>query len=192
MSEFNFLMPKKNNYNSFASNLTQQPLTTLEQAKQLYPFINQHNPVLVENPIEGRGYAETWPIGETGAQDYPRPKHFPLHQVGIEVYKPDQFSAHDIAGEMLHVDKLANMYRTKFKSTLTPEQTAELMQQPDYEMSVKQGQSPEQALQNSADAAIRGYAVGQWPKKEVERFFTSAQKTLLSGLKDYMKTGKGK
>jgi len=190
--EINALAPKKNNYNSLANNIIKKPLTNLDQAKELYPFIRQHDPVLVDNPMNDRGYAETWPVGETGAEDYPRPSHFPLHKVGIEVYKPDQFSAHDIAGEMLHVDKLANMYRTKFKTMLSPEQIDELMQQPDYEMSIKSGQSPEQALQNSADAAIRGYAVGQWPKKEVERFFTPEQKSLLGGLKNYMKTGKAK
>ena len=64
----------------------------LNQATKAYPFIAKHNPMIVVNPAENRGFAELYPIGETGA---PLPeggfnKHpsLPIDRIGVEVFRP--------------------------------------------------------------------------------------------------------
>lgn len=154
--------------------------------EEQYRFLKNLNLKIITNPQEGRGYAETWPANETGAPDYPRPKDIPLNQHGIEIYKPDRFSVHDIAGEGLHIDPVAARVRALITPTLTPEQQRILTKQPDYAM----GDLPVQRrMQNATDAAMRGYLVNQWPADEARNFWNEEQLKHLDQLKEYMVTG---
>ena len=60
----------------------------MQQALAEYPFIAQHNPNVVLG--KGDGYAETYPIGETGKPlgngKFSRPQALPIIKLGIEIY----------------------------------------------------------------------------------------------------------
>lgn len=166
----------------------------MRKALKEYPFIAQHNPV-VETGV-GQGYAETWPAGETGAPDEygnpTRPKAFPTNKVGIQVFRPNDFTHHDLAGEVLHVDPYANETRANLMKSLTPTQIKSLQDQAlDYQATIDEGRSHEDALRNATDSAMRGYVLGQWPEEvNVGMAYEPSQKALLESLKSYMKTGK--
>jgi hypothetical protein len=167
----------------------------LSQATQAYPFVAKHNPMVVVNPAEDRGYAETYPIGETGA---PLPeggfnKHpdLPIDRVGVEVFKPNQFTHHDLAAEMLHIDPFANQTREALIKTWSPKQIETLRKHAlDYDATIAEGRSPADALQNATDSALRGYTVGQWPEEINKALkYSPAQLKVLESLKSYMATG---
>ena len=166
------------------------PISSLSSSTaQAYPFIKQNNPVLVptSNPN-----SETWPAGEEGTPDYPRPASIPMNQHGIEItpgMTPD-----DIAGEVLHVDPYANQIRSQLQASWTPEQIAHLKRE-----SLDYGQDgptvdympPERRLQNATDSAIRGTVVNQWPAEANRNMnYTAHQQLMLDRLKQYMTTGK--
>ena len=167
----------------------------LSQATQEYPFVAKHNPMVVVNPAEDRGFAETYPIGETGA---PLPeggfnKHpdLPIDRVGVEVFKPDQFTHHDLAAEMLHIDPVANQTREALMKTWTPKQLKTLKESAlDYQATLDEGRPESDAIKNATDSALRGYAVGQWPERINKALaYNPAQLKMLDSLKSYMATG---
>jgi len=164
----------------------------LAQTTQEYPFVAKHNAMVVVNPMENRGYAETYPIGETGR---PLPggvydKHFalPNDRVGVEVFKPDQFTHHDLAAEILHIDPMANKAREQLVKTWTPEQLQTLKQRAlDYQATLDEGRPEADAIKNATDAALRGYTVGQWPEEiNKELAYSPEQLKVLDSLKTYM------
>lgn len=163
-----------------------------QQAIAEYPFIVSHAPVLTMG--QGEGYAETYPIGETGAPlptgGFSRPPSLPINKIGIEVYKPNEFTYKDLAGEVLHGDPVANQVREQLLNSLTPEQLDKLkFHALDYEQSLKLGMPEELALRNLADSALRGYVLNQF-SEEVNKDigYNEKQKELLKGLEEYMKT----
>lgn len=157
-----------------------------------YPFIAAHAPTVVLG--KGDGYAETYPIGETGKPlgngMFSRPDSLPINKLGIEIYKPSEFTAKDLVGEVLHGDPVANETRAKLLESLTPEQLDKLkFHALDYEESIKQGMPEELALNNLADSALRGYVLNQFPDEVNKDIgYNKQQKELFKSLEDYMKT----
>ena len=172
----------------YASNL-------LSQATQQYPFIAQHNPAVVVNPQENKGYAETYPVGETGAPlpqgGFDKHPDLPIDRVGVEVFKPDQFSAQDLAAEMLHIDPVANQTRESLIKTWSPKQLKALKEHAlDYQATLDEGRPEADAIQNATDSALRGYTVGQWPEEVNKALsYRPEQLKMLDSLKNYMTTG---
>ena len=178
-------MPKSNDF--YIQNL-------LAQATQAYPFVKQHNPLVVLG--KGEGYAETYPIGETGRPleggGFSRPMTLPVNRVGVEVYKPSEFTPKDLAAEMLHIDPYANKAREQLLSSWSPQQIETLKKHAlDYQATINEGRSHADALQNATDSALRGYTVGQWPEKINKALaYNPNQLKTLDALKMYMTTGK--
>ena len=166
------------------------PRKLLEDAKSQYPFISQYDPVVTVGEREG-DYAETWPVGETGGADYPRPTGIPLNRVGVEVFRPSQFNAADMAAEMLHIDPFANATRSRLSDLLTQNQMNTLKNESgDYRQSVQMGLPASRAIANAVDSAMRGYTVGQWPQSANQRMnYTKEQSGLLDALRSYMLNG---
>ena len=166
----------------------------LGQATQVYPFVAKHNPMVVVNPVENRGFAELYPIGETGA---PLPeggfnKHpsLPIDRIGVEIFKPDQFTHHDLAAEMLHIDPMANETREALIKTWSPKQLKTLKEHAlDWQATLDEGRPEADAIKNATDAALRGYTVGQWPEKINKALaYNPDQLKSLNALKSYMTT----
>jgi hypothetical protein len=171
----------------------------LQAAQEEYPFIKQHNPVVVDRPksdlvkqSNDRGYAETFVTGETGKPSDPRSKTLPAERPGIEVYRTNDFKNNDLAGELMHQDKFANKIRGQLQNSLTPAQIRTLKDNAgDYKMSLDENMSEDAAMRNATDSAMRGYVVNQWPDKyNKEMNYSKDQLKLLNSLKDYTKTGK--
>ena len=168
----------------------------LSQASKQYPFIQQHNPMVVVNPAQDKGFAETYPIGETGAPlpggGFSKHSSLPIDRVGVEVFKTNEFTPNDLAAEMLHIDPFANQTRQSLIKTWTPSQIEALKHHAlDYQATIDEGRSPEDALQNATDAALRGYTIGQWPEEiNQELKYSPSQLQVLDNLKSYMRSGK--
>jgi hypothetical protein len=169
--------------------------TLLEEATKAYPFVAKHNPMVVVNPMEDKGFAETYPIGETGAPlpqgGYSKHSSLPIDRVGVEVFKPEKFTAHDLAAEMLHIDPIANQTREALIKSWTPKQLKTLKKHAlDWEATLAEGRPETDAIKNATDSALRGYTVGQWPE-EVNKalMYSPKQLKVLEQLKSYMSTG---
>lgn len=162
----------------------------LTRAKALYPFIKKFNPSVSVNynhPNREGYIAETFLPGDEGFDQYPRPSGASMDSTAIEVYRPDKFNEHDLAGEFLHRDPVANTARAELLKTLTPTQFKALESEPDFAQPSGAALPIEKRLNNITDALMRGYTVGQWPKKALDGMnFTDKQKSILDGLKDYM------
>ncbi len=183
----NALTPEGSNSNPYINSL-------MRKAVQDYPFISQHKPVVITGT--GEGFAETYPPEETGRPlpggGFSRPKDLPMGQLGIEIYRPDAFTHHDLAGEVLHVDPYAREISDKLATTFDPKQLEILKREAlDYQHSLDTGQDEKRAIQNATDSAVRGYVVNQWPEEVNRQFeYSPVQRALLESLKNYTKTGK--
>lgn len=154
------------------------------KARQKYPFLR--NQVMV--PSQKPGTSEGWPIGETGADDAPRPKGIPIDKAGLEY--DTKGNEDDVAGEALHGDPFANKIRDKLAKTLTPAQITFLKKEALDYGDDSSGMSEEHRMQNAVDSAIRGKLVGQWPAEAVAGMnYTPEQQGILNQLQQYMKTG---
>ena len=162
----------------------------LADATARYPFVKFHNPMVTIGTGQD-DYAETWPTGETGDKQYPRPANFPIDRIGIQVFRPQAFGANDLAAEMLHIDPYANSTRDMLMRSLTPGQVATLKKQSgDYRQSVDMGLGEDKAMSNAIDSAMRGYTVGQWPQSANDAMqYNPQQRQMLDSLKSYMTTG---
>lgn len=162
----------------------------LSDAAEQYPFVKQHNPVVVMGQRDG-DYAETWWKGDEGDSQYPRPQDIPMDRVGVEVFKPNAFGPSDLAAEMLHVDPIANGTRQQLLNSLSPQQIATLKRaSADYKQSIDMGMPEDKAMNNAVDSAMRGYTVGQWPQSANDQMgYTPQQQRQLDSLKSYMTTG---
>ena len=164
----------------------------LSKANQEYPFLARHNPAVMVNANGGAGYAEGYPIGETGKPlgngKFSRPAELPINRICVEIYKPNEFTHHDLVGEILHGDPVSNQARDRLAKTWSPEQLDVLKKRSlDYAASLEEKQSPARALQNATDAAIRGVVVKQWPEEiNQELKYSPQQMTILDSLQKYM------
>ena len=151
-----------------------------------YKFVDALNIKRIDTPQDGKGYAETWSAGEEGTPETPRPVELPIDQNGVQVFRPDAYDENMHAGEALHLDPVANKYRAAILETLIPDQIDLLKQVPDYRVG---NGNEQQRLQSAVDSAIRGAVVGQWPKSEVDSFFSPEQRAALDELLQYMHSG---
>ena len=158
------------------------------QAYRDYPGIMaKHNPRIVVG--SGKGYAETLSRTETGSPDSPRRDDIQMGRVGIEVFRTDQFSHHDLIGELLHIDPYAKKITTELQASWTPKQLETLkVLSLDYEATKREGGRSEYAAVNNATAgAIRGSVVNQWPSSNDDKLhYSDKQLDLLSKLKQYV------
>ena len=178
----NALAPESSNSNPYIESL-------MRKAEKDYPFISQHKPVVVMG--NGEGYAQTWPPGEGGPPDQQgkdtRPIGMPMDKLGIEIYRPNEFNHHALAGEVLHVDPYAREISDKLATTFDPRQLEVLKREAlDYQHSLNTGQDEKRAIQNATDAAVRGYVVNQWPEEVNQKFaYNPKQLSALEELKKY-------
>jgi hypothetical protein len=64
-----------------------------------------------------------------------------MGRVGVQVFKPEKFTASDLAAEFLHVDPKANAARDALRKSMTPEQLQRLKRESaDYSESIRMGQ----------------------------------------------------
>lgn len=175
-----------------------------------YRFSKNYDLHVTVSPGKMPYYAETFKPGDKDnpEEGYIRPPNTPLNSLGVEIYKPNKFSHHDLAGELLHADPVANRTREYLQNTLTPSQFEVLKSVDDYKFpehgtaqgkafekaTTEEGLTPDQKrLNNATDSFIRGYTVGQWPKDAIKDFGLSVeQKQKMDNLHYYMVHGEDK
>ena len=196
----NALAPDADNINALApqsrSNSNPYIDSLMRKAAQEYPFLSQHKPIVITNPDQGFGFAQTYAPEETGRPmgdgTFSRPKELPMGQLGIEIYRPNEFDHHALAGEVMHVDPYAREVSDKLAKTWTPDQLKTLREHAlDYQATLDEGRPEADAVRNATDSALRGYVVGQWPEEvNTSLKYEPVQRALLESLKSYAKTGK--
>lgn len=169
-----------------------------QQAEEAYKFLENHNFNVVVSKNRGQGYAETYPIGETGSPEEPRPKELPINAIGVEIRKPEEFTKHDLAAEILHADPVANRTREELKASFTPEQIQSLKNTAgDYQATMEEGPKKgieERALNNATDSLLRAYTIGQWESMQKVKDIGLNQEQIdkLKNLHYYMVHGEDK
>ena len=175
------------------------PHTLMEQAQQQFPILQKLSLGYKYNPGGGQGYLESWPSGEVGSQDVPRPKEFPLNQFGVEIYNP-KTRPEDIMGDvashyLVNTDPRTRMYYQQFRQSFTPSQLGILRDQ--YTRARRdEGETrgfPEWREASGFPAYFRGYPFKQWPEKTEsgETLYEPHQKVLLDSMLGYFKQAQG-
>lgn len=165
------------------------------QAVQKYGFLKNHGNVqLIQTPGSGRnrfGGSETWPAGEEGSSDYPRPKGLPVGSDGVEV-RSKGFSPDDYAAEVFsHIDPRGKDYADKFLGSLTPKQSEWLKKEALDYGHPKTPEEEKHSMKIASQAALRGYVFGQWPTSAFTKAgLSTEQKQLLLDARKYALTGK--
>ena len=167
------------------------------QAKTQWPVLNNPNIYYKYTPRSGENvpYLEAYPPGEGGAPDSPRPSQFPMDKYGIEVYKQTTRPI-DVLGDVVshflrNTDPTVKKYYSDFERSLTPDQTARLHQQYQYETQRGEKRPYDEWYQQSGlPAYFRGYAFQQWP--DAHKYYTQDQIQMFNQMMQYLQqTPKG-
>lgn len=144
-----------------------------ENAMAEYPILRQAHDrgdlFFKFTPRQGQTGLETWPPGEEGTRDSPRPNEFPIDKHGIEVYREDVPSIGILGDAVSHMlmksdPTLQPAYRD-FESSLTPHQLRILRNE--YDWTITHGDDPNRPYEDwyehsGLPAMFRGYLFKQW------------------------------
>ena len=90
--------------------------------KQQYPYLKD----VPMSYTQGDGYLESYPVGETGSPQYPRPENLPIDVMGIDIRKqdttPEMIAGDYVSHYMTDNDPFIKDNYNKFINSLTPEQ----------------------------------------------------------------------
>ena len=168
------------------------PDNLLDQAKTQYPILNNYDIKYKEDFGRGVGYLESWPPGETGSTDLPRPQEFGANDFGLEVYdkntRPIDVVGDVVSHHLVNVDPKIKDHYDKFTKSLEPWQQDILKEQ--YLNSQKQygeNRSFEDWKNISGlPAYFRGYPFQQWVNPN--NMYTKDQLLNLDNMMNYLKT----
>jgi len=164
-----------------------------EQALEQYPVLQQY-PVRYTERTDIPGHMESWPAGEEGGPEWPRPEELPMDQFGVEVRGTDS-RPEDVLGDisshhLVNVDPVTKDTYTRFAGSMTPEQVGILNEQYQHAVNSGEKRSFEQwASVSGIPAWFRGYTFSQWPEEFTSRAYTPDQTRLLDRLRHYYETG---
>ena len=169
------------------------PETLMQQAQSEFPILKNVNPLFKYNPSGGQGFLEFWPGKEIGSTEHPRPKEFPLGQIGVEVYDPKTRPI-DIMGDiashhLVETDPRMKGYYKQFQESLTPDQRGDLQRQYKHAQENFGEKRPyaqwEQA--SGLPGYFRGYPFQQWEDSDI---YTPDQITMFQEMMSYLRGGK--
>ena len=184
-----------------AINLPATPIqeqNVFDKALEQYPKLKDANAVglMSTNAPDGANMLESWPAGETGTPERPRPTELPQDKLGVQIFNqkttPDDVAADIVSHSLVKTDPNLKATYDQFASSLTPEQKDFL--KGDYDSAVKsEGETRpfDQWMQTTGiPSAFRGYAFGQYDQKAQQEFgYTDQQKQLLGSVKPYLQGG---
>lgn len=175
-----------------------QEQNVFDKALEQYPKLKDANAVglMSTNAPDGANMLESWPVGETGTPERPRPTELPQDKLGVQIFNqkttPNDVAADIVSHSLVKTDPNLKATYDQFTSSLTPEQTDFL--KGDYDNAVKnEGETRpfDQWMQTTGiPSAFRGYAFGQYDQKAQQEFgYTDQQKQLLGSVKPYLQGG---
>ena len=94
----------------------------INQSRSMYPMLKDI-PMTYQ---QGSGYLESYPPGEIGSSEYPRPKEFPIDKFGIQIRNtnttPEMVAGDYVSHYMTDNDKYIKSNYEKFIDSLTTQQ----------------------------------------------------------------------
>src|ERR1700677_596838 len=171
------------------------PDDIIGQAKKQWPVLNDPTLHYLYTPKSGPNvpYLETFPPGEGGGADEPRPKEFPMNHYGIQVYRPDTQPVNVLGDAVVHKLRFTNptigKYYSDFEQSLTPQQQAILQRQYKYHVANNGEKRPYQEWykQSGLTQLFGGYAFGgtkKWPAS----YCTPEQLKMFDQMMKYLQT----
>lgn len=161
-------------------------------AKQQYPVLNNYDVGYKESIGRGSGWLESWPPGETGTPELPRPKEFANEKFGVENYRSDTRPI-DVLGDivshyLINADPTIKQTYQDFSASLQPWQHKILQSQYDYAKKVEGEDRPYEAWLTASGLPgyFRGYAFQQWPDDFNQHAYTPEQRKQLDGMMKYL------
>jgi len=172
------------------------PPNLLEQAKSEYPLLKNYDIGYKESFGRSRGFLESWPPGEEGAPDLPRPNEFPNDKFGVEIYDP-KTTAKDVLGDiishhLINVDpKIKGIYED-FAKSLKPFQENILRHQYEHAKDNDGEKRPFEDWKKDSGLPgyFRGYTFNQWPDNFNQQAYTPEQMKKLDEVMEYARKGK--
>ena len=169
----------------------------ISEAKKQWPVLNNPNLEYLYTPKSGANvpYLETFPPGETGGPDEPRPKQFPMDKYGIQVYKSDTQPVNVLGDAVVHMmrftDPTVKSYYDQFEKSLTPKQEAILHRQYQWHVDNNGEKRPygQWYSQSGLTQLFGGYVFGgtkKWPQS----FYTPDQLKMFDKLMQYLQNAK--
>lgn len=162
----------------------------LEQAQEKFPVLKEHDVGYKESYGMGQGYLESWPPGEGGAPDRPRPAELPSDKFGVEIYNKETTPL-DVAGDivshkLVNEDQKIKEHYEGFVDSLKPWQKTILRSQYEH---AKENEGEARSYEDWEKAAglpayFRGYAFKQW--KNPDDFYTAAQMKKFDSMMGYL------
>lgn len=178
-----------------APDIMDQPEATgpslLDQAREEFPVLKDHDIGYKESFGSGQGYMESWPAGETGSKERPRPSELKSDKFGVEIYDP-QTKPLDVLGDVVSHklvnddDRIKQDYEN-FQSSLTKDQKSRLKEQYQYAKDNNgEGRPYKDWAKNSGiPAYFRGYAFKQW--ENPDDLYTPQQMKKFDAMMDYLR-----
>jgi hypothetical protein len=173
------------------------PWDQINAALRKYPVLNKYLDSFRFNYVpRGPGsHLETFPPGESGTAQYPRPKAFPIDKYGIDIYDtkitPDAIMGDATIHGLRRIDpKINYLYQLFFNSiTQDPHQYAELMK--DYKWAQLNENEKRPLMQWAADSRINELFGTPFYKTEMPRGwsrqrFTDQQRRIMNEMYKYV------
>lgn len=164
-----------------------------DQAQQQYPILKKHDIQYRENfgGDQSGNMLESWPPGETGTPDRPRPQEFNSDKLGVEVFDPKTRPI-DVLGDvvshhLVEADPKIRGYYDGFVNSLEPWQHERLQEQYQHAKENEGEARPFEDWKQSSGlpAYFRGYPFQQWSKSE--DMYTPSQMKKLDRMMGYLK-----
>lgn len=163
----------------------------LSKAQSQYPYMKNAN--LAATYTEGNKdnrQLEYWPAGESGDDQYPRPKNIPLESSGVEVFNKDtrplDVLADYVSHEAVNKDPKLKALYDDFSSSVPDAQMRERYEYHKQNLGEKRPYE-EWKTQTGMPEFFRGYTFDQW--KDSEKLYTPQQLEKLKKIKDYLGIG---
>ena len=94
----------------------------VNSAKEQYPYLKD----VPMSYTQGDGYLESYPAGETGSPQYPRPENLPIDVMGIDIRRqdttPEMIAGDYVSHHMTDNDPFIKDNYNQFINSLTPQQ----------------------------------------------------------------------
>lgn len=164
----------------------------MDRAKKEYPYLADKDIAFTYSPkVKTKNQLESWPVGETGSPDYPRPANIPIDKFGMQVFKTQGGTPINMLGDYVshhgveNDPKLKDMYQ-QFQASLDP---AKMQERYAYHQNKLGEKRPyDQWYQSTGlPEMFRGYTFNQWGNpKQAAKMYTPEQLKILDQVRQYL------
>jgi hypothetical protein len=167
--------------------------TLLDQARQQFPALSNYDIAYKNNPGGGQGYMESWPPGETGTPQQPRPAEFSPNRFGVENYnaasRPIDLLGDVASHHLVNIDPTVKQTYQDFTGSLQPFQEDILKGQYQHARTNAGETRPYEDWRTASGVPgyFRGYAFQQWPQDFNQKAYTPQQMNSFDHMMQYLR-----